>query len=173
MRPPRTTRRSASLVVAALLALLALRPTRPSAAAEPGSAKLQAAVTDLRNTGTAMYRWYQDEQKPFRHKAAPAVPPPAEDVTKVPAISYAELKALLVPTYLKELPRLDPWGHPYEYRLSQDPEADEVMVVRSAGAGGNFSGNVYEVGAFSPDDASQNVVWKDGYFVRWPQPQGK
>jgi hypothetical protein len=25
------------------------------------------------------------------------------------------------------------------------------------------------VGGFSAGDASQDLVWKDGYFVRWPE----
>jgi hypothetical protein len=43
------------------------------------------------------------------------------------------------------------------------------MVIRSSGADGIFSGNRYELGGFQPVDADQDLVWMDGFFIRWPQ----
>jgi hypothetical protein len=174
----RTCRTHSSLgafAVAVPVTLLALCSPPPAGAGEPAlaapaAAKLKAAVSDLRNAGTAMFAWYKTELEPKRHKAAKPYVPALEDVTKVPLISYAGLEKILVPRYIKVLPQDDPWGHPYEYRLSQDPEADEVMVVRSAGNKATFSANVYKVGAFPPGAASHDLVWKDGYFVNWPDP---
>ena len=169
----RTRDHRAILAIVVPTLFLALCFLRPAGAAEPAAAdtaaaRLKSAVSDMRNAGTAMYAWYLDALEPRRHKGRAATPD-LEDVAKVPLISYADLAKTLVPKYIRALPQTDPWGHPYEYRLSQDPEADEVMVVRSAGAHGAFSGNVYKVGGFPAGDASQDLVWKDGYFVRWPE----
>jgi hypothetical protein len=176
MRTPKIRGGLAAIAAAVLLAalcLLAPPPARPATAAPQTARSAETtAMKDLRNVGTAMYSWYMDEQ-PRHHKSTKAPVPSVEDVTKVPVISRATLEQLLVPKYIKAIPENDPWGHPYEYRLSQDPDADEVMVIRSAGPGGTFTGNVYHVGAIEPHDTARNLVWKDGYFVRWSAPAAK
>jgi hypothetical protein len=168
-------------VLLATLRLLAPPPARPATTgSEPARSPVAAAtpeaaaMQDLRNVGTAMYSWYMD-QAPRSHKTGKATVPAAEDVTKVPVITRAALEKLLVPRYIKAIPENDPWGHAYEYRLSQDPDADEAMAIRSAGAGSGatFTGDVYHVGAIAPADTARNLVWKDGYFVRWAEAVGK
>jgi hypothetical protein len=179
MRTPRIRSGSAAIAAAAVLLatlrLLAPPPARPATSGSEPARPPEAAATaettamkDLRNVGTAMYSWYMD-QAPRRHKTGKASVPAAEDVTKVPQITRAALEKLLVPKYIKAIPENDPWGHAYEYRLSQDPDAEEAMAIRSAGAGpgGTFTGDVYHVGAIAPADTARNLVWKDGYFVRW------
>jgi hypothetical protein len=42
------------------------------------------------------------------------------------------------------------------------------MSARSAGADGKFSGDVYAVRPYPQGDATQDLVWADGYFVYWP-----
>ena len=32
-----------------------------------------------------------------------------------------------------------------------------------------FSGGSYQAAAFDPTDYDQDIVWADGFFVRWPQ----
>jgi hypothetical protein len=181
-----------SLAVATVLALPAALPGPAQAAGAPAATSPQeiqeaqrAAVTDLRNVGTAMYVWFKDHatagqggsqdhgasQQGDSHQGDSEKE--TVDVTEVPLISYADLKGLLVPKYIAELPVLDPWGQPYEYRLNREPAATQrVMAVRSGGADGRFTGNAYAIGAFPPGDAEQDLVWVDGYFVRWPQRPG-
>jgi hypothetical protein len=43
------------------------------------------------------------------------------------------------------------------------------MAIRSPGNDGTFSGNRYELGAFQPGDANQDLVWMNGFFIRWPE----
>lgn len=182
MRTPQIRSGPAAIAAAVLLAtlrLLAPPPARP-ATTGPGPARPPAAAAtaeagamqDLRNVGTAMWSWYMD-QAPRRHKTGKAPVPAAENVAKVPVITRAALEKLLVPRYIKAIPENDPWGHAYEYRLSQDPDAEEAMAIRSAGVGGAFTGDVYHVGAIAPADTARNLVWKDGYFVRWAARAGK
>ncbi len=60
-------------------------------------------------------------------------------------------------------------GNPYEFRLNTDTETIPLMVVRCAGADGRFPGDVHEIGAFPPAETSEDIVWVDGYFARWPE----
>jgi hypothetical protein len=158
--------------VAALAAVLTLQPGRSQAAAGATAQEAQqAAVTDIRNVGSAMYFWYEDQKASLPHaieKDATSRHFPVVDLAQVPVISRDALEALLVPKYLKAVPKDDPWGHPYEFRLNTRDAAEHVMAVRSAGADGEFSGTVYEVGGFPPAEQNQDLVWADGYFLRWP-----
>ena len=161
------------------LVLLALAVLPTASGSQPGEdpdlTKQKQTIVDIRGVGTAMYTWYKDEIAPKRseeaHKKAEAESEAKSvDITVVPAISPENLEKVLVPKYIERIPRQDGWGNPYEFRLNTtDPNALHVMGVRSTGRDGQFSGNVYEVGNFSPPEYDQDVVWMDGYFMRWPQ----
>jgi hypothetical protein len=165
-----------------LLAALAT-PAGAAGTAKPpsGSPATKKAIGDIRNAGTAMFSWYADQKgsakgkgegKAHAEHAGEAVA--RVDLGAIPVISYDDLATLLVPKYIRSLPRNDPWGRPYEYRLNtRNLEATQIMAVRSAGADGKFSGDSYEVGAFSPTDRDHDLVWSDGYFVAWPEASGK
>jgi hypothetical protein len=168
-----TVRFQTVLGALALLALTVL-PAVSGQGEDPEKAKQKQTIVDVRSVGTAMYTWYKDEIAPKRseetHKKAEAESEAKSvDITAVPAISREELEKILVPKYIAAIPETDGWGHRYEFYLNKDPNAVRVMEVRSAGRDGQFSGNVYEVGAFEPPEYDQDVVWVDGYFMRWPQ----
>jgi hypothetical protein len=130
-------------------------------------------VADLRNVGTAMFCWLTD------HVGAGAAgqsqtdkPNKTADFKKYAPISRAELEKVLVPQYLQSVPETDGWGNPYEFYLNvAHPLAKEVMAIRSPGRDGRFSATDYVVGPFAPDNFDEDIVWIDGYFVRWPQKQ--
>lgn len=161
----------------ASLALLAALTPLPSALGDPapgGKSPQEATmqtIRDIRNVGTAMFAWYKAEMEPRRSPEAPnSNPDPKEvDMAAIPVISREELAKVLVPKYLAAIPEADGWGHAYEFRLNtQDPNAQHVMGLRSAGRDGQFSGNRYEIGEFLPSEFDQDVPWMDGFFVRWP-----
>ena len=171
-----TVRFQTVLGALALLALTALPAASGSPQGEdPDKAKQKQTITDSRTVGSAMYFWYQAEMLPKRsdeaHEKARAESEASSlDITAVPVVSREELEKLLVPKYLPAIPTQDGWGHPYEFRLNTaDPNAVHMMGLRSAGRDGQFAGSVYEVGAFPPPEYDQDVVWVDGYFMRWPQ----
>lgn len=94
------------------------------------------------------------------------------DSSGIPEISWADLAKALVPTYIGELPERDGWGHDYAYQLDvANPLNQRVMVIRSPGRDGVFSGseNSYVLGAFPSTDYDEDIVWSDGFFVRWPE----
>jgi hypothetical protein len=158
----------ASLAAASLGLLGASAPTHPNDAAT------QQTIVDVRAVGTAMWHWYKEVEEPKRSesahkKAEEASHATAVDFNAVPVISRQELAALLVPKYIAAIPEKDGWGHPYEFRLNtQDPDAVNVMAVRSGGQDGSFSGSSYTIGAFPANDHTQDIAWIDGYFARWP-----
>ena len=167
-------RRTGAGPLLALCSLLALcLPATSAGAAAAGKQDTpepqKQAVTDIRTVGTAMFNWYKSEVRPRRQKEL-VLESDAKtvDVASVPVISRADLAKLLVPKYLKDVPKNDPWGHPYEFRLNKDPEADSAMAIRSAGSDGTFAGTQYEIAAFPKADSAQDLVWIDGYFARWP-----
>jgi uncharacterized protein len=128
-------------------------------------------ISDIRNVGTAMFSWLTDQAgAAAAGQSQTETPTPPADLKNYPPISFEELGKILVPDYLRELPKTDGWGHPYEYYLNvEDPMAQQVMMIRSPGKDGKFSDVRYSVGAFEPDDLDQDIVWADGYFVRWPE----
>jgi hypothetical protein len=128
-------------------------------------------VADIRNVGTAMFSWLTDQvgagaagQSQGETESAPM------SLKPYPPISRGELEKILVPQYVREVPEKDGWGNPYEYYLNvADPLARQVMSIRSPGRDGKFSATEYSVTSFEPDDFDEDIVWTDGYFVRWPQ----
>lgn len=165
------TRIKAALCLGAAVTLLAL----PLAYAQPNmndQVAMRQTIQDIRSVGTAMFVWYKDEIA--SKKSGEGRQDPAElkstDISAVPVISREELAKILVPKYIASIPEKDGWGNPYEFHLNTtDPNALNVMGLRSAGKDGRFSGDVYEIGPFSPGDAAQDIPWMDGFFVRWPQ----
>lgn len=64
---------------------------------------------------------------------------------------------------------LDGWGFELEYWLPAEGCKNAGVGVRSAGEDGLFAEDSYEAGAFSAEDAEEDVVWQSGVFLRWPR----
>lgn len=92
------------------------------------------------------------------------------DWSACPWISTEQLRELLVPRFLPELPEKDGWGHELEFCVNQgDPSPRRLAVgVRSPGSDGQFEGSTYHSGPFPPDATDRDIVWMDGYYIRGP-----
>ena len=136
-------------------------------------AKQKRTVADERNTGTAMFSWLTDQLGAAAAGAA---------VTQIDVGDYATgavtdstaVAALLVPQYLQLVPNLDGWKSPFLYRLKTGTNVldRQVMLIGSGGRDMNTPSGTYTVGAFDPTDYDQDILWADGFFVRWPQKTG-
>ena len=130
-------------------------------------AKQKRTVADIRNTGTAMFSWLTDQV------GAAAAGASAADVNLTSygtKLTAAQVNSVLVPQYMQEVPGADGWKTPYDYYLNTaNPLASQVMAIRSLGRDKTASGTTYTVTSFDPTDYNQDIVWADGFFVRWPQ----
>jgi hypothetical protein len=175
--------------LAALAALLAVASwtdigalARPAGGGEPpapgDNERLKASVQQEREIGVAMFSWLTDviASDADLGAAEDAAGEGATEPTRLawsecPAISYDDLAAILVPTYLAELPRTDGWGHPFEFCMNRERPgaARGVVGIRSPGRDGRWEGGVYPIGRFDPADVDRDLVWVDGYFITWPE----
>ena len=153
------------LIVIAIIGLLAAMLI-PNMLDAMQKAKQKRVMAEERIIGTAMMLWLTDQVG-----AAAAGATNQVDIGSYGTVLAADTLAdELVPQYIETIPERDGWKKPYEYYLKiEDFGADQVMLVRSAGLGGAYLGDVYQPGAFDPTDFSQDIVWADGLFVRWPQ----
>ena len=128
-------------------------------------------VADIRNTGTAMFSWLTDQVGAAAAGQSQTIEvAPDVDLDRYSVLSRDELQEILVPLYMQMVPERDGWGNPYEYYLNVDnPQAEQVMAIRSPGRDGRFSADSYTVTSFDPEESDEDIVWADGFFVRWPQ----
>jgi len=132
------------------------------------AARQKQTLADMRNLGTAVMTWLTDQVSAAA--AGQATNVASYDLSGLPVTSAADLEELLVPTYIQELPTEDGWGNPLEFRLAENVMAAQVFSVRSPGRDGEWDveEGEYEVAPFEPTDYGRDIVWADGFFVRWP-----
>lgn len=130
-------------------------------------AKQKRTIADVRITGTAMFSWLTDQ-------VGAAAAGQANSIVVLESYGSpkvaAALESLLAPTYLQVVPPVDGWKFPYEYYLKTGSLVHErqIMLIRSQGRDKAFEGDEYTVTSFDPTDYDQDIVWADGFMVRWP-----
>jgi prepilin-type N-terminal cleavage/methylation domain-containing protein len=130
-------------------------------------AKQKRTVADERNTGTAMMSWLTDQE------AAAAAGTTVSNKVTVDDYGgeddYDDVEQVLEPQYMQEVPERDGWKQPYYFALNDDFTVRTIILMGSSGQGGDGSlEDSYTPGAFDPTDYTQDIVWADGFFVRWP-----
>ena len=161
---------TASLAAAVLL----LTATCISAeTAAPAVDPMRETLDSARTVGAALYSWGRDQGFCCSGEAPADSMPPEADLSRIAVLSAKELEALLVPRYLTNLELTDGWGRELEVRLDRSRRSWDVMAVRSAGADGKLEGDSYSRKAFDKSDPEADIVWADGFFVRWPGKYGK
>jgi prepilin-type N-terminal cleavage/methylation domain-containing protein len=155
------------LIVIAIIGLIAAMLI-PNLLDAMQKTKQKRTMADMRITGTALFSWLTDEV------GAAAAGQTNSNVTLASygsQKSLAVMESILVPTYLQVVPPRDGWKFPYEYYVKiEDVHARQVMLIRSLGR--NMvadGGSDYTVTSFDPTDYDQDIVWADGFMVRWPQ----
>ncbi len=86
-----------------------------------------------------------------------------------PAASLDELISILVPKYVKSLPREDAWRHAYRYRTWPQRAASDY-AIGSAGRDGIWQRDAldaYPVAVTESFDC--DLVYKNGFFVQHPE----
>lgn len=134
-------------------------------------AKQKRTVSDTRNVGTAWMSWLTDQVGAASAGSA-KVYVGGNHTTK----EYTEVFGYLHPTstffYMQEVPQTDGWSFPYLYAANSDLVQSAVLLICSSGRSGSTLQNcasTWSVTPFIATDYDQDIVWADGYFVRWPE----
>lgn len=158
------------LVVVAIIGIIAA-VLIPNLLTALQKAKQKRTVAELRNVGTAWMSWLTDQVGAAASGAAKNY-----DATGFSEPSYVELFGYLHPEstffYMQEVPQFDAWSYPLRFGQADSLVASNVLILCSGGGDGVLIDDTctknYEVGAFVATDFAQDLVWADGYFVRWP-----
>ncbi len=153
------------LIVVAIIGILAalLIPNLLDALQK---SKQKRTLADMRITGTAMMSWLSDQSA----AAAAGATATTVDMDLYVPITPEGLEETLKPAYLQVVPDRDGWKQDFQFYLNlASPSARHVMAIRSPGRDGNYDTEVYAPGSFDPTDYDRDIVWTDGFFLRWPQ----
>ena len=85
-------------------------------------------------------------------------------------LTYTQLTVLVAPTYMRNIPSMDGWGHPLDFAMDQPfggGKASSEYAIRSPGRDGAFTGNTYTAGPTTSFDC--DIVYSGGAFVVWPE----
>lgn len=128
-------------------------------------AKQKRTMADMALAGRAMFSWMTDANG----AAAAGQQATQLDMANYDSISYEDLTELLVPQYIQTIPRKDGWKIDLHYFLNVDtPNDRNVMAIGSGGRDLTFDGGLYVAGGFEANDYDQDMLWADGFWVRWP-----
>ena len=133
-------------------------------------AKQKRTVADVRNTGTAWMSWLTDQVG-----AASAGATRFYDASSGFAdTTYPQLFGYLHPTntffYMQEIPQFDGWKYALSFGKNNDLLQSSTLIVCAGARNGVVSDCTanWTVTSFIATDYDQDIVWADGYFVRWP-----
>ncbi len=137
-------------------------------------AKQKRTVGDERNVGTAWMSWLTDQ---VGAAAAGQGQYNLDNLTEKTILQVEE--SLIVNStffYIETVPSKDGWGNSYQYfRNDVSLLAGQVLAIRSSGndgapgsAEGGQTGNPYTIGPFIATQYAQDIIWADGFFVRFP-----
>jgi hypothetical protein len=104
---------------------------------------------------------------------ATAVEARATDENSYPIVHFDELEALLVPTYARQVPKVDSWGTPYLYIADR-----EHYRFVSAGADRRFEWSSRHIDLTTTesklaDSLDADIIFQDGTFLQSPQEAGE
>lgn len=156
------------LIVVAIIGLLA-SVMIPNFLDAMNKAKQKRSMMDMRHTGSAWLSWLTDQVG-----AASAGSEKVYDRSEFIEVSYTELHTHLRPSdtffYMQEIPQKDAWQVPYRYLRHPTVGSSNGVMICAAAQDRVFGDCVaeVEVGGFLSTNYAADIVWADGYFVRWP-----
>lgn len=132
-------------------------------------ARQKKTVGNMRNVGAGWFSWLTDQV------SGAAAGANQFDFSTLTSIDAADLRDTLLPGdgrphYTSEVPATDAWGTPLEYAWS-GPGAEVLEIgIRSFGRGGQPgpTPDPYPFGPFMVTMYEEDIVWANGFFVRYP-----
>jgi hypothetical protein len=143
----------------------AQKPPRPKVEQTPQT----LTMTRIRFVGGALLAWiFQQVPKMGLNGSEPD---PSYNLQSYPLATEEQIRQRLGSSYFGiPMDATDGWGRPLEMRVHWDAlQAKHVLCLRSAGSDGKFSGDSYRTSSFPPNAQDQDIVWCDGWFIRWPE----
>ncbi len=136
-------------------------------------AKQKRTMGDIRNVGSAWFSWLTDQISAASAGAGATNKYDFGAFTKGDIGAAGLLQTLFDTTgvtYIQTVPDKDGWGGKIDYSHNDDVLGERVMGIRSFGrqATEDFGGD-YPMGGFNATDYDQDIVWVDGFFIRYPQ----
>ena len=129
-------------------------------------AKQKRTVADSRNLGTAEMSWLTDQIS----AAAAGAAATSVSLSSYTSIDQTTLTNKLVPQYIQSIPTNDGWKDAYLYWLrTSNFTGQRIMAICSKGRDNSGCSGSYTAAGFDPTDYDQDIIWADGFFVRWPQ----
>lgn len=159
------------LVVVAIIGLLA-SVLIPNLIDAMHKARQRRTMADLHGLGVAWLSWLTDQTG-----AASAGSSKTYNTSGFAIVDYPTLNGFLHPTdtffYAQDVPQFDAWGSPIRYAMGAINGAQIDSLFLCAPARNNAfeacSKAVIPMEPFLSTDYDQDIVWADGYFVRWPE----
>jgi prepilin-type N-terminal cleavage/methylation domain-containing protein len=132
-------------------------------------AKQKRTVADVRNTGTAWMSWLTDQVG-----AASAGASRTYNAGDFEKPEYPEVFNYLHPSdtffYMQEVPQLDGWKYELSFAHAANLLDSNTLIICAGARDGSVEACAtnWTVESFIATDYNQDIVWADGYFVRWP-----
>ncbi|MCP3963324.1 MAG: prepilin-type N-terminal cleavage/methylation domain-containing protein [bacterium] len=134
-------------------------------------AKQRRTMAELRLVGTAWMSWLTDQAG-----AASAGANQTYAVDNHREVSYAELFGYLHPSdtffYMQGIPEYDAWGSSLTFYMNEDPRTDNQLLLCAAARDNipeTCDGSTdIPIGPFLATDFDQDIIWADGFLLRWP-----
>ena len=163
------------LIVVAIIGIISalLVPNLMNGLQNANQTRTQA---DMKSVGTAWMQWLTDQVSAAAAGSSTTATFTWSEFT-YPDFSHADLFALLRPSnsffYMQDVPENDGWNHPYRYGFAGSDQllSNQVIGIWSGGRDGSATAqpeSSYEIRAFPGTDFNQDLLWADGYWVRWP-----
>jgi hypothetical protein len=160
----------------ALLALIVVVP--PSAVIRgedpppPSAAPSRSAIAQQKSTMASMKAIAAAWETCFHDFSTYCPPKMAAPDLQWDNIKPAELQALLVPTYIQELPLQDGWSRPLQFAVRCTTQGHQSYGIRSMGGDGRWDADSY-ANATRTLKAASDIVFSDGRFLQSPEGMGR
>ncbi len=137
-------------------------------------AKQKRTMGDMKDMGTAWFSWLTDQFG----AAAAAGSTASSSVSLAADFDRGSLISQLTPQYIQEIKAKDAWGNTYQYcrpgTVSATIQRGAVQSALGIISEGRKTqsitcGTTVTAGPFTPTDYDQDIVWSDGFFIRYPQ----
>lgn len=133
------------------------------------------AAIAIPNLLTAMQRSKQKRTMADMRSVSTAVEAYGTDNNGYPNVaSLDELRPLLTPKYMKAIPSVDGWGHPFRYACVEEQEGRcTAYVVGSGGKDGNFAHDTAKEYLDAPIGGTTSfdcdLIFSNGQFIDYPE----